>query len=112
MDKDIQKASEKGKDALVPKNSFKGYTIEELRYHRALVALQKEFCKSKILHNIDNIRNPNKDNENGKISKLARIGSIASKLLSGLNYLDYAMMGVSLFGVGKKAYNLFKRKRK
>ena len=32
-------------DAVAP---FKGYTMEELRYQRAMMALRKEFCKTKI----------------------------------------------------------------
>ena len=28
---------------------FKGYSLEDLRYRRAVVALQKEFAKSKII---------------------------------------------------------------
>lgn len=91
---------------------FKGYTIEELRYQRALVALQKEFCKSKVLHNLNKVRNKKLFGSDGNTSKIARVGNIASKVFSGLNYLDYIMIGMSLFGSGKKLYNFIKGKRK
>lgn len=111
MDKDIVKATEKGQDALAPEKNFKGYTIEELRYQRALVALQKEFCKSKVLHKVEKIRNRKFfDNDKGG-SKISKIGSLATRLLTGLNYLDYVMIGMSLFGSGRKVYKFFKRSK-
>lgn len=112
MDNEIVVASEKGNQTLNPDKDFKGYTIEELRYQRALVALQKEFCKAKVIRQIDKIRNPNGEAGESKTSKLARIAGIGGKLLLGLNYLDYAMIGMSLFGSGRKIYNFFKGKKK
>lgn len=111
MDKEISKATAKSADAVVEKKAFKGYTIEELRYQRALVALQKEFCKSKVLHNADKIRNRKLIGDSDGSSKIAKFGSIAGKVLTGLNYLDYVMLGISLFGSGKKIYKFFKRKK-
>lgn len=111
MDKEIIKATEKGKESLAPKKDFKGYTIEELRYQRALVALQKEFCKSKIIHKVDKIKHRKFfDNEKG-VSRISKFGSLATKLLTGLNYLDYVMIGMSLFGSGRKVYKFFKRSK-
>ncbi|MDE7413601.1 MAG: hypothetical protein K2N05_07455 [Muribaculaceae bacterium] len=108
MDKEIAKSN----DVLIPQKDFKGYTIEELRYQRALVALQKEFCKSKVLHKAERIKNRKLfGNNEGSSSKLSKVGNIAGKLLTGLNYLDYAMIGMSLFGSGKKIYKFIKRKK-
>ena len=37
------------KDATAGKGgNFKGYTLDELRYQRALTALRREFCKSRV----------------------------------------------------------------
>ncbi|MDE6683272.1 MAG: hypothetical protein K2J87_07590, partial [Muribaculaceae bacterium] len=95
------------------KKNFKGYTIEELRYQRALVALQKEFCKSKVLHKVDRVKNRKLIGEGSSGgSKIFKVGSIASKLLRGLSYIDYAMLGMSLFGSGKKVYKFIKGKKK
>lgn len=92
---------------------FKGYTLEELRYQRALTALKKDFSKAKLLRNVDSLRHTNplvSKNKHGLIPD--RFGSLASKVLSGLSYLDYAKMGFSLFSSGRKVYSLFKRKKK
>lgn len=93
------------------KSEFKGYSMEELRYQRAMLLLQKEFCKSKILREINQLKERSIFSRFNKESKTTRWGSLTTKLLSGLNYLDYAMVGASLFGTGKKIYKFFKRKR-
>lgn len=95
------------KDAESP---FKGYTMEELRYQRALMALRKEFCKSKLLSSIDELK-PKRKPSTQKNSKLALAGTIASKVFSNLNTLDYIMMGISLFGTAKKGYRLLRGKK-
>lgn len=93
--------------------TFKGYTIEELRYQRALVTLQKEFCKSKLERNINSLRKTNPLSPTSAASSLpGKFGIIATKLLSGLNYLDYAMLGFSLFGSARKVYSFFHRRKK
>lgn len=92
---------------------FKGYSIEELRYQRALIALRKDFCTAKILENFETIRKRGIFGGNGESKKGPMIGSVAKKLISGLGYLDYIMIGVSLFGTGKKVFDFFRgRKRK
>ena len=91
---------------------FKGYTMEELRYQRAMMALRKEFCKAKALESVQNIRPGGKarQNRNSSPSKFATATRIASKLFSNLNTLDYILMGISLFGTVKKGYRLIKGK--
>lgn len=90
----------------------KGLTISEIRYQRALIALQKEFCKEKIGHSVRNLKNtsPFSKNYDSKTSG-NRVGALASKLLHGLNYLDYAVIGFSVFSNVRKITSLF-RKRK
>jgi len=112
MNNDIVKTSDKSETSLIAREDFKGYTLEELRYQRALVALQKEFCKSKVMHKFNRIRNRGTDSdENGNQSKLSKIGSIASKIFMGLNYLDYITIGLSLFGSGRKIFKFFRRRK-
>ncbi len=94
------------------KKEFKGYSLEELRYQRALTALKKDFCKSKMITNFEKTRKRTFGGEKGNVSKFVRAGGIASKLFSGLNYLDYAMIGMSLFTSGKKIYNFFSSKKR
>lgn len=102
---------EENRPEMEQENKFKGYSIEDLRYQRALIALQKEFCKAKVIHKADRIRKRGLFGNDGSSSKVARIGGLASKLLSGLSYIDYAMLGMSLFGSGRKIYKFFKGKR-
>ena len=82
---------------------FRGYTMEELRYQRALIALRKEFSKTKMQKTWNNFRTGGRD-ESRQASALNIAGGIAAKILSGMNVVDYALMGVSLFGTGKKIY--------
>ena len=91
---------------------FKGYSIEELRYQRALLALRKEFCKSKVMHSLAQIRIPKKEtsSSSGFLGTAGKVAGIAGKIFSNLNLLDYAMVGASLFGSGKKIYKLMRRK--
>lgn len=90
----------------------KGLTISEIRYQRALIALQKEFCKEKVGHSFRNLQNSSPFSKNYEAkSGTGRIGAIASKLLTGMNYLDYAVIGFSVFSNVRKITSLF-RKRK
>ncbi|MDE5773573.1 MAG: hypothetical protein K2H86_03860 [Muribaculaceae bacterium] len=96
----------------VPK--VKGMSIDEIRYRRALAALKKEFCKSKVLLHKEKIANSSPFSKGYKASennKMGRFGSIVGKLTGKLNYVDYAMMGVSLFQIGKKVFNLVRKLR-
>lgn len=91
----------------------KGLTLSEIRYRRALVALQKDFCKEKVLLSREKIMNSSPFSKNYKAdsdSRFGRAGAIAGKLLGGLNYVDYALAGYSIFNTGKKIFKLFKRK--
>ena len=93
-----------------PATTFRGYTIEELRYQRALVALQKEFCKNKIFKNVSNMKKADIFAPAAGSGKLGgKSASLVSKLLSGLNYLDYAMLGFSAFKSGRKIFRLLKK---
>lgn len=111
MSNEIQKTTEKS-DVVAATPEFKGYTLEELKYQRALLALQKEFAKSKVIHNLSKVQNHKfLGNSNTKTYGLGKFGGIASKILSGLSYVDYAMLGMSLFTSGRKVYSFFRRKK-
>ena len=61
---------EENKNNLPPVNpderKFEGFTLEDLRYQRALVALKKEFSKSKVISGATKVkkRNPFNGKEN------------------------------------------------
>ena len=90
---------------------FKGYSIEELRYQRALIALRKDFCRSKMVHNADRVRKRGFLGRNGTTSRVAHDGGLATKIISGLGYLDYVMIGMSAFGTGRKIFKFFRGKK-
>ena len=113
--KEIESGSRRGKvPGNTPEENFKGYSMEELRYQRALISLRKEFCRSKTLNSVNNLRNPlsgRKNNASGWIGKAAGVVGVAGKLLSRMNIIDYAMVGMTLFEQGRKVYKLIKGKK-
>lgn len=104
------KEKEKSAKEIVGNSDFKGYTIEEIRFQRALVAMEAEFCKNKCERSWNNIKKAN-PLAPSKSSFTGKAGSIALKLINGLNYMDYIMLGISLFGGAKKVFSLFHRKK-
>lgn len=119
-------------DAL--KKEFKGYTMEELRYQKALAALRKEFCKTNMLHAIDNLKKPSTSKAIKAIPLMGRaakmlpwgkdatkssagssamaIGKSAFKLaVSRLKPLDYVFLAFSLVGPTLKVIKLFRKKK-
>lgn len=108
MDKAIEKSS-KIAEEIKNENSFGGYTIEELRYQRAVVALQKEFAKAKVVNNLSKVKKTNP--LSGSKSGLVKAGGMASRIISGLNVVDYAMLGFSVFSTTRKFFSFFRRKK-
>lgn len=109
--KEIEKTQDAAKSITNPEKKFEGYTLEEIRYQRALVLLQKEFCKNKIMRNFAQIQKSNPLSPEKAASGLpGKVGFVASRLLSGLNYLDYAMIGFSVFGTVRKIFSFFRKK--
>lgn len=88
---------------------FKGYTMEEIKYQRAMLALRKEFCKAKLMQSVSDLRPKRKQGKQNS-SKFKLFSTVASKVLSNLNALDYVLMGLSLFGTAKKGLRLLKKK--
>ena len=96
-----------------PEKDFTGYTIEEIRYQRALVAMQSEFCKAKIMKSLNNLQKANPLSPTSAATSIpGKAGAVALKLLNGLNYLDYAVLGFSLFSGVRKFFSFFKKKKK
>lgn len=90
---------------------FNGYTIEELRYQRAIIALRKEFCKANLVQSVHQLRPKRKEKNGSFSSKFSLAAKIASKVFANLNVLDYVMMGMSIFGTAKKGYKLIRGKK-
>lgn len=111
------------------KQEFKGYTMNDLRYQKALALMRKEFCKSNLQHAISEMRHPARSiaprkkaakglpglaakmvsspalKNAGSISK-----TVAMSMLRGMKPLDYVMLGVSLIGPARKIVKLLRHK--
>ncbi len=91
---------------------FDGFTLDEIRHHRALIAVRKEFAKAKILEEVDKVKDRNPFAPDGSLKAAQRLGNVPMKIMRGLNYTDYIMMGISAFGTVRKMLSLFKKKKK
>lgn len=109
--KEIKQTEEAASNIVEPEKKFKGYTIEEIRFRRALVAMEADFCKTKILKSFGHIQNYNPLNPGNKNGVAGKAGALALKMVSGLNYLDYILIGASLFKGGKKIWSFFRGKK-
>lgn len=91
---------------------FKGYTLNELRYQRALLLLKKEFLKEKATEQLKDVREniPFLNGHSG-ISKISSKG-VLGKVMKGLSFADYLMIGFSLFNSGRRFVSLFRKKKK
>lgn len=110
--KEIKEKEKLAKDIVSPEKDFKGYTIEEIRFKRALVAMEADFCKTKMARSWDAIQDANPLMPGNKASFTGKAGAIALKMVNGLNYLDYVLLGLSIFKGTKKVFSLFRGKRK
>lgn len=99
-------------DIMASESEFKGYTIEEIRFHRALVAMEADFCKTKILKTWSNIQKVNPLSPSSGSSLPTKAGSVAMKLVNGLNYMDYILLGASVFSGVRKVMSFFRRGKK
>lgn len=86
---------------------FSGYTLEEMRYRRAMIAIQKDFCKEKILLSFQSF---SKNTNIGKKSIFAG-KSIFNKIFKSLDYMDYIMVGFSTLSVIRKISSIFRKKK-
>lgn len=91
---------------------FQGYTLDEIRHHRAIMAVRKEFAKAKAFENVSTLKDRNPFGSNSKLKAASRLGTIPMKLVKGLNYTDYIMLGISTFSTAKKLFSLFRKKKK
>ncbi len=101
-------------DTIEPVSTFKGYSLADIRYYRALTALQREFCKQKIAADARQIQKMNPlfgGGAGSSKSKVSRLGGLAGKVFSGLSYVDYALLGFQAFSTVRKVFSFFMRKK-
>ncbi|MCH5235036.1 MAG: hypothetical protein J1E16_07050 [Muribaculaceae bacterium] len=109
--KEIKSKEQIAQDIVSPKNEFKGYTIEEIRFQRALLAMEADFSKTKLIKSWNNLQKFNPLSPSST-SIPGKAGSIALKLVNGLSYMDYVMLGWSLFSGARKVFSFFKKGKK
>lgn len=83
---------------------WKGYSFDELKYQRALVAIKCEIEKEKLITSFAGIKQE-------KMSAVGVNGSnpLLNKLLGALDIADYSFMA---FKFGRKLYSIFSKLRK
>lgn len=79
---------------------FKGYDIDQLRYRRAYLLARCEIEKMRLSARADSMRDG--------VTKISGSGMV-SRLLTGLNYMDYAFLA---YKVARKAIKLFGRRKR
>lgn len=92
-------------ESAAPAKPFKGYTLDELRYKAALATLHKEFCKDQLLAGLKATLDESPLSGRGKSS------GVIGKMLQGLSYIDYALMGFSVFKSVSGIVKFFKKKK-
>lgn len=93
---------------------FSGYTLDELRYRRTFVLLQREFCKEQLQSHMRHLTDRNSAMYRGhdKPSSLLAPGSFLTRLTRGLGFADYIMFGMTAFTTVKKFVSFFKKKKR
>lgn len=91
---------------------FGGFTLEEIRHHRALISVRKEFAKAKMFEKLETAKEMNPFTQQGKLKSAAKLSSLPLKLMKGLNYTDYILLGISTFGTARKLFSLFRKKKR
>lgn len=101
---------ENSKKSVIP-DEFPGFTLEEIRHHRALIAVRKEFAKAKIMENVEQLKQRNPFSPDSNLKAAARLGTLPLKIVKGLNYTDYIMLGMSVFNTARKTFKFFRKKK-
>lgn len=110
--KEIKEKEKVAKEIMDPADEFKGYTIEEIRFQRALVAMEADFCKTKIQKSWLGLQRFNPLGTQSKATIPGKAGAIALKLVNGLNYMDYILLGWSVFSGVRKVFSFFKGRKR
>ncbi len=116
MAKISQSAKSRPNDIVADRNlAFKGYSLDELRYQRTLALIRREFTRKEMTNKVYSIRYGNaftSTKSTAKGSSRFSPSGILSKIVSGMNWLDYAMIAFSAFGTVRKIASFFGRKKR
>lgn len=81
---------------------WQGYTIDELRYQRALTSARLEIQRERLLNQVNAVR--------GQFGTLEGRG-IMGKMLRSLNYVDYAVIAFQTVGRIRSMFKGLRRHR-
>ncbi len=81
--------------------NWKGYTLDDLRYERAVALARLEIQKEKLAMSASEMRSG--------VPGIAG-GGILGKLMGSLNYLDYAILAFRTFRFVSKRFRSFRKK--
>ena len=106
------KNSKKKEEPLQGAEEFKGYSMEELRYHRALLLVKKEYVKEQAFKVTKKIKNDlpiigTGDSLQGHLGS----GNLLGKVMKGLSFADYVILGLQTMRIVKKIGSKFKKKQ-
>lgn len=90
---------------------FEGFSLDEIRHRKALLAVRKEFAKARIFEQVDALKDRNPFSADGKLKAASRLGTIPMKIIKGLSYSDYILFGMTVFGTAKKIFSFFRKKK-
>lgn len=99
-------------DALAPELAPKGYTMEELRYRLALATVKKELCKEQLSAYYQAVieASPLRALKDGTAKGDGK--GLLSKVMKGLSYTDYVIVGISAYKAMKRIASLFRSRKK
>lgn len=79
-----------------------GYTLNDLRYQRAINNVKMAVEQERLMTNIDRMVNPKSRPGNGT-------PGLMQKMFNGLSVVDYGLMAYSAFKQIRRVYKMFRR---
>lgn len=112
--KNRKNAAVSGDLELLSSRYEKGLTVSQIRYQRALVALQKDLCKERLNNSVTNLKNSNPFSSKSGTGSLLKSGlsAVAKGTFSGANFVDIAIVGFSVIKNVTKIVSFFSKKKK
>lgn len=90
---------------------FAGYTLDEIKYQRALLLMRREHAKETFLEAAADLKKRMPFGEDGPKGSVVTKG-VLGKVAGSLNYLDYLLIGASFFSAGRKIISIFRKFRR
>jgi hypothetical protein len=92
-------------------DKFDGYTIEELRFRKAVVDVKRTYIKEKMQSEWSRLVGDGVGPlRAGKKGGKAVSGNMLGKVMKVFSYTDYIAIGIALFKGTRKVISLFKKK--